>query len=90
MILWQLKQVNDKLTMNMMNMSGGSFESVSGVETNPSYEYSVDFIFDTNLTERMAQRGHESWQVVGSRRTQDSITGQLGYEFIFMRKTPSR
>ncbi|MBQ3647068.1 MAG: hypothetical protein II960_10825, partial [Synergistaceae bacterium] len=89
-IAWQLVQLNEKLTLNMMNMPGGNFESVSGVEKTPSYEYAVDFIFDTNLTDRMAQRGQEGWEVVGSRRTQDSITGQLGYEFIFMRKTPNR
>ena len=90
LIFWELKQLNDKMTLTMMNMSGGNFESVSGIESTPSYDYSVDFIFDTNLTERMAQRGHDGWQVVGSRRTQDSVTGQLGYEFIFMRKTPGR
>ncbi len=90
MILWELKQLNDKMTLTMMNMGSGNFESIPGIEAAPSYDYSVDFIFDTNLTERMAQRGHDGWQVVGSRRTQDSITGQLGYEFIFMRKTPGR
>ena len=90
-ILWQLMQLNDRLTSSMMNYGATSFDSASGYyDANPSYDYAVDFIFDTNLTERMAQRGHEGWQVVGSRRTQDSVTGQLGYEFIFMRRTPGR
>ncbi len=89
LILWQLMQVSDKITSLAMNSSG--FESVSGVEAaNPSYDYAIDFILDPNLTDRMSQRGREGWQVVGSRRTQDSTTGQYGYEFIFMRRTPAR
>ncbi|MBQ7558970.1 MAG: hypothetical protein IJT20_01810, partial [Synergistaceae bacterium] len=90
-IAWQLMQLNDKLTGSLMNMgmSAGTFDAVPA-EKNPSYDYAIDFIFDTNLSARMAQRGKEGWQVVGSRRTQDSITGQLGYEFIFMRKTPGK
>ena len=55
-------------------------------QTPETYEYAIDFILDQNLTERMTQRGKASWQVVGSRRTQDSTSGQYGYEFIFMRK----
>ncbi|MBQ9419069.1 MAG: hypothetical protein IJU31_01695, partial [Synergistaceae bacterium] len=85
-IAWQLMQLNNRLAMNA-GFSGMSYDS-GPVETNPSYEYAIDFIFDTSLAGRMAQRGKDGWQVVGSRRTQDSITGQLGYEFIFMRKTP--
>ena len=89
-IAWQLMQLNDRLTSGLMNMgmSVGTFDAVP--EKNPSYDYAIDFIFDSNLSTRMAQRGKEGWQVVGSRRTQDSITGQLGYEFIFMRKTPGK
>ena len=83
-IAWQLMQLNNRLNGGMPDMSAG-FSSASGLG-NSSYEYAVDFIFDSNLSGRMAQRGKEGWQVVGSRRTQDSITGQLGYEFIFMRK----
>ena len=83
-IAWQLMQLNTRLSGGMPDMSAG-FLSASG-SGNSSYEYAVDFIFDSNLSGRMAQRGKEGWQVVGSRRTQDSITGQLGYEFIFMRK----
>ncbi len=89
-ISWQLIQLNDRMTAGMMNYGATGFDSFATYDANPSYDYAVDFIFDTNLTERMAQRGHEGWQVVGSRRTQDSVTGQLGYEFIFMRRTPSR
>lgn len=82
-IAWQLMMLNNSL-------GGGSglglgFPSLTG-DSGQAYEYAVDFIFDSNLSGRMAQRGRDGWQVVGSRRTQDSITGQLGYEFIFMRK----
>ena len=80
---WQLMQLNSRLNGSLPADSG--LNSMSG-DSGSTYEYAVDFIFDTNLSGRMAQRGKEGWQVVGSRRTQDSITGQLGYEFIFMRK----
>ncbi|MBQ3764684.1 MAG: hypothetical protein II869_06900, partial [Synergistaceae bacterium] len=87
LILWQLMQLSDKITSMAMNAPG--YESVSGAEP-PSYEYAIDFILDPNLSDRMSQRGRAGWQVVGSRRTQDSTTGQYGYEFIFMRRTPGR
>ena len=83
-VAWQLIQLNNRLAGGSSGMDMTGFSSASG-DSN-SYEYAVDFIFDSNLSGRMAQRGKEGWQVVGSRRTQDSITGQLGYEFIFMRK----
>ena len=88
-MLWQIMSLSDKLTSLAMN-SPSYDSSVSGVETNPSYAYAIDFILDPNLADRMAQRGREGWQVVGSRRTQDSTTGQYGYEFIFMRRIPGR
>ncbi|MBQ3402952.1 MAG: hypothetical protein IJG65_06235 [Synergistaceae bacterium] len=88
LMLWQIMQLSDKITSLAMNSSG--FEHVSGVEAAPSYDYAIDFILDPNLTDRMSQRGRDGWQVVGSRRTQDSTTGQYGYEFIFMRRTPGR
>ena len=87
LILWQLMQVSDKITSLAMNAPG--YESSARSET-PSYDYAIDFILDPNLADRMAQRGRAGWQVVGSRRTQDSTTGQYGYEFIFMRRTPGR
>ena len=87
-IAWQLHQISDKITLAMMNSAG--FEHVSGFEAPPSYDYTIDFILDPNITERMAARGREGWQVVGSRRTQDSTTGQYGYEFIFMRRRSGR
>ena len=65
---------------------GLSLNAPSAVEAPASYEYSIDFILDPNITERMTQRGKAGWQVVGSRRTQDTTTGQYGYEFIFMRR----
>ena len=80
---WQLMQLNERLNGSLPANSGNS-AMPGGLSS--GYEYAVDFIFDSNLSGRMAQRGRDGWQVVGSRRTQDSITGQLGYEFIFMRK----
>ncbi|MBR1437258.1 MAG: hypothetical protein IJ587_01855, partial [Synergistaceae bacterium] len=88
LILWQLMQLSDKITSLAMNSSG--FESVPVHETAPSYEYAIDFILDPNLNDRMSQRGREGWQVVGSRRTQDSTSGQYGYELIFMRRMSGR
>lgn len=88
LIFWQLMQLSDKLTS--LSMNSPAFESIPVVESKPSYDYAIDFILDPNLTERMAQRGRDGWQVVGSRRTQDSTTGQYGYEFIFMRRTQGR
>ena len=87
-IAWQLHQISDKITLAMMNSAG--FENVSGFEAPPSYDYTIDFILDPNIAERMASRGREGWQVVGSRRTQDSTSGQYGYEFIFMRRRSGR
>ena len=87
LILWQLMTVSDKITSLAMNAPG--YEASAGAET-PSYDYAIDFILDPNIADRMAQRGRAGWQVVGSRRTQDSTTGQYGYEFIFMRRTPGR
>ena len=88
--VWKLHQLSDTLTALML--SSGSPGALTGTaeQVNPSYDYAIDFILDPNITERMAARGREGWQVVGSRRTQDSTTGQYGYEFIFMRRTPGR
>ncbi len=88
LILWQIMTLSDKVTSLAMNSP--AYESSARIESNPSYDYVIDFILDPNLTDRMSQRGREGWQVVGSRRTQDSTTGQYGYEFIFMRRTPGR
>ena len=88
LILWQLMQLSDKITSFAMNST--NFDAPVNESSKQSYDYAIDFIIDPNLTDRMSQRGREGWQVVGSRRTQDSTTGQYGYEFIFMRKTPSR
>ena len=88
LLLWQIKQLSDAITYAMS--STGSFDSPGASEPNSSYDYAIDFILDPNLTERMAARGREGWQVVGSRRTQDSTTGQYGYEFIFMRRLQGR
>lgn len=85
LLLFQLHQFSDRITAAMMN--SGTFDgNTSGVEANASYDYAIDFIVDPNLTERMAARGREGWQIVGSRRTQDTTTGQYGYEFVFMRR----
>lgn len=87
MLLWQIMQLSERITMAM---SADGFGSAESIEANSSYDYAIDFILDPNLTERMAARGREGWQVVGSRRTQDATTGQFGYEFIFMRKLQGR
>jgi hypothetical protein len=88
LLLWQIKQLSDTITFAMSGEGG--FDSSGGTEQSLSYDYAIDFILDPNLTDRMAARGREGWQVVGSRRTQDSTTGQYGYEFIFMRRLQGR
>lgn len=88
LLLWQIMQLSDKITLAMSGTDPFGNPGVS--EANSSYDYAIDFILDPNLTDRMAARGREGWQVVGSRRTQDSTTGQFGYEFIFMRRLQGR
>ena len=90
--LWQLYTLPDKLAsvIAMSSSGGGVFDSVSGIESKPSYDYAIDFIVDQNIVERMSQRGRDGWQVVGSRRTQDTTSGQYGYEIIFMRRISGR
>ena len=83
--LLQLRTLNDRITAAMINM--GTYDAMPVSENPPSYDYAIDFILDPNINERMALRGRDGWQVVGSRRTQDSTTGQYGYEFIFMRRS---
>ena len=89
LLLLQIRQFSDRITAAMLNSVSFDGNS-SGVEARASYDYAIDFILDPNLTERMAARGREGWQVVGSRRTQDTTTGQYGYEFIFMRRLGGR
>ncbi len=84
LLLLQIRQFSDRITAAIMN--SGTFDGNTGIESKASYDYAIDFILDPNLTERMAARGRDGWQVVGSRRTQDTTTGQYGYEFIFMRR----
>ena len=88
LVLLQLRQLSDRMTAAMMATS--SFDGTASVESNPPYEYAIDFILDPNSPDRMAARGREGWQVVGSRRTQDITSGQYGYEFIFMRRIQGR
>lgn len=89
LLLLQLHQFSERITAAITN--SGTFDgNVQGADANASYDYAIDFILDPNLTERMAARGREGWQVVGSRRTQDTTTGQYGYEFIFMRRLGGR
>ncbi|MBQ7215394.1 MAG: hypothetical protein IJS39_05365 [Synergistaceae bacterium] len=85
LLLLQIRQFSERITNAVMN-SGAFDGNASGIEARASYDYAIDFILDPNLTERMAARGRDGWQVVGSRRTQDTTTGQYGYEFIFMRR----
>ena len=86
--LMQLKNITDRLAMSGF-ANNTVFES-SLPEANAAYDYAIDFVLDPDITSSMSKRGREGWQVVGSRRTQDTTTGQYGYEFIFMRKVPSR
>ncbi len=91
--LWQLFSLPDRLaSVIAMSSNGvsGVFEPLSHAESNSSYDYTIDFILDNNIVERMSQRGKDGWQVVGSRRTQDSTTGQYGYEIIFMKRISGR
>ena len=80
---WQFTEFSNRLSSGLPNMGNSQ---ASSSKLNPSYEYAVDFVFDSNLSGRMAQRGRDGWKIVGSRRTQDSITGQSGYEFIFIKE----
>ena len=90
LLLWQLYGISDKLTLLSMN-AGASFTSAPSTTSAPEvYEYAIDFILDSNINERMAARGRDGWQVVGSRRTVDATNGQYGYELIFMRKLTGR
>ena len=89
LLLLQLHQFSDRITAAMMN-SGAFDGNSSGLEANASYEYTIEFIIDDNLDKRMAARGREGWQIGGSRRTQDTTTGQYGYELIFMRRLGSK
>ncbi len=59
--------------------------SAGTLQQDERYEYAIDFLLDDRITAGMDERGRAGWKVVGSRRTQDSTTGQYGYEFIFMR-----
>ena len=59
--------------------------SAGALQQDERYEYAIDFLLDDRITAGMDERGKAGWRVVGSRRTQDSTTGQYGYEFIFMR-----
>ena len=88
LVLLQLRELSDRLSTAMMSAS--SFDGTAPAESNPPREYAIDFILDPNIPDRMAARGREGWQVVGSRRTQDSTSGQYGYEFIFMRRIQGR
>ena len=59
--------------------------SAGTLQQDERYEYAIDFLLDDRITAGMDERGKAGWRLVGSRRTQDSTTGQYGYEFIFMR-----
>ena len=88
LLLLQIRQLSDSINAAMLG--AGTFDGSASIDANSSYDYAIDFILDPNLVDRMAARGREGWQVVGSRRTMDSTTGQYGYEFIFMRRIPGR
>ncbi len=81
--LFRLHQLTD--TVTGMMLYGNTQAGVSA----QSYDYAVDRIPDGEISSRMRLRGIEGWKLVGSRRTQDPVTGRYGYEFIFMRPTPA-
>ena len=81
--LLQLRRLTARL--EAMEMSGANAGAVAEV---PTYEYAIDFLRDKEISAGMEARGQGGWQVVGSRRTQDRDTADLGYEFIFMRPAP--
>ncbi len=64
LLLLQIRQFSERITSAVMN--SGTFDgNSSDPEARASYDYAIDFILDPNLTERMAARGREGWQVVG-------------------------
>ncbi|MBR1672514.1 MAG: hypothetical protein IJ702_06275, partial [Fretibacterium sp.] len=86
---WELHQL--KSAISTAAEDAASKAGSAGPETNEekNYEYVIDFLLDQNIAAGMERRGREGWQIAGSRRTQDSATGQYGYEFIFMRPLPA-
>lgn len=86
LLLIQLRQLSESINAAMLG--GGA--DVAASDSSASYEYAIDFVLDDNISDRMAARGRDGWQVVGSRRTADSTSGLYGYEFIFMRRVQGR
>ncbi|MCR4819311.1 MAG: hypothetical protein K5841_10180, partial [Fretibacterium sp.] len=88
---WELHQLKSAFSKavdeNFSQAKNASQETKE--EKKYEYEYAIDFLLDQNIAAGMARRGREGWQIAGSRRTQDSATGQYGYEFIFMRPLPA-
>ncbi|MBQ3627244.1 MAG: hypothetical protein II948_10940, partial [Synergistaceae bacterium] len=100
MCWWELRNLNLNLSKlagldNNAN-SGVSSETalriqnlLSNIESQNKeikpYEYAIEFLVDNNIVSGIAARGANGWQIVGSRRSQDTASGQYGYEFIFMR-----
>ncbi len=78
---------NSETAMKIQNLLNNLENQNKEIKT---YEYAIDFLVDSNITAGMAARGANGWQVVGSRRSQDTSTGQYGYEFIFMRPVTAR
>ena len=100
MCWWELHNLNANLS-KLSGLDSGASSGVSsetalriqnlltniesqGKEIKP-YEYAIEFMIDSNIVAGIAARGANGWQIVGSRRSQDTSSGQYGYEFIFMR-----
>ena len=79
--------------LTLHSLSGklaGSINPALTVSPYGSYDYAIDRVDDAGIAASMKLRGIEGWKIVGSRRIQDEVSGNFGYELIFMRTTPVR
>ena len=86
---WELHQLKSALSKPVDESVSQAKNAGQETKEEKNYEYVIDFLLDQNIAAGMEKRGREGWQIAGSRRTQDSVTGQYGYEFIFMRPLPA-
>ena len=52
------------------------------------WEYKIEEISDSGFTDRMNVLGRQGWEMVSSRRPDDSGQSPIGYEIIFKRPVP--
>ena len=86
---WELHQLKSAFSQPAGESVSQAKKTDQETKEEKNYEYVIDFLLDQNIAAGMEKRGREGWQIAGSRRTQDSATGQYGYEFIFMRPLPA-